>query len=162
MRIMLLLVLVLAGCGYRAVGPGGERREGIASVAVPVVANGTDSRDLGDPLTAALVREIESRTPYRVADAARADTLLEVTIVAADFDTFDRDRRTGLPNRRSLRLVADFAWTDLRTGRELLAVDGFAQTAAQYPTLGEGEFVAEQQAAEELARGIVDELAARW
>ena len=160
--VLLSVALLLAGCGYKAAGPEATSRPGVETVAVPVVANATNRRDLTDPLTAALVRQIQARTAYEVADAGDADSLLEVTVVDADLRTLGRDRATGLPEQQQLAVTVDLRWTDLRTGRELLAIEGLEQTADFLPTLGEGEFVARQDAAERLAGGIVDELGDRW
>jgi hypothetical protein len=161
-RLLALVALSAAGCGYHAIGYEGLSRQDVETVAVPVVANATFDRGMSEPLTAAVVREVEARTPYRIADASFADTLLEVTITGSSVGTLSRDDRTGFPEQQTLALTVDFVWTDLRTGRELLAVEGFTQTADYFATLGEGRSVPRREAAQRLAEGIVDELSGRW
>jgi hypothetical protein len=50
----------------------------------------------------------------------------------------------------------------LRSGKILVRRESFEQTAPLYPTLGEDQFVAEQQNIERLALAIVQELQADW
>jgi hypothetical protein len=58
--------------------------------------------------------------------------------------------------------MVNFTWKDLRSGKILVQRTNFEQTATYYPSLGEGEYVGEQSAAESLAAGIVHELEAAW
>jgi hypothetical protein len=50
----------------------------------------------------------------------------------------------------------------LRTGRVYVQRKDFRQTAPYYPTLGEGQFVGQQQNVERLALAIVQEMQAEW
>jgi hypothetical protein len=167
MRAVLLVVaLLVGGCGYRAIGVDGVHREDVQTVAVPAVALQPmgESADLETPqaLTAALVRRIEEATPYRVAPPARADSRLRVTLVRSDVRARSRDRTSGLPSRVQRELRAEVVWTDLRDGRQLLELRNFGQSATRYPTLGEDAFVTRRVAAERLAAAIVDEMGRRW
>lgn len=157
-----LMLAVLAGCGYRAVGYDALYRQDVQTVAVPVVSSTVYDPDLTDALTAALVREIEASTPYRVADVGFADTILAVELESVGIRGLSRSRATGLPEQQLLTVTSNFTWRDVRSGKELLRVDNFVQTAQQFPTLGEGRFTPTQESADELAAGIVDELARRW
>lgn len=160
--IMLLILCAAGGCGYRLTGQSGLYRDDVETVFVPTVLNRTFARDDAAQLTDALVRQIATRTPYRVADAGLADTALEVTITEIRRATTSRDRFTALPNEQLYVVVIDFTWKDLRSGKTLVSREHFEQTAATYPTLGEGEFHASQEAAEALAAGIIEELTANW
>ena len=160
--VFAIFLLLLSGCGYRAVSADDVYRGDIQSIAVPVVQATFHDPQLVETVTAALVKEIEARTPYRVRDAAYADTLLQVTIDSSRLRGLSRNRSTGLPEQQARQLSATFTWSDLRNGGELLYVENFEQSARQYPTLGEGRFIGTQQAAEAIAAGIVDELQRRW
>lgn len=160
--MLTLLLCTLGGCGYRVTGQTGLYRDDVKTVFVPTVLNRTFSRSDSAQLTDALARQLETRTPYRVADAGTADTSLEVTITQVRRATTSRDRFTALPNEQLYVVVADFTWKDLRTGRILVSREHFEQTAATYATLGEGQFHASQEAAEALAAGIIEELTANW
>ncbi len=160
--IVLALCGMLCGCGYRMAGSRGLYTDQVNTVAVPTVTNETLSRSDTAQLTSALVRQLEARTPYRVASVEEADAMLEVTITDARRRTTSRDRFHALPNEQLYVVLADVVWKDLRTGEELLRLENFEQTSVLYPTLGESDFFASQEAAEELAAGIVEAMGGDW
>ena len=61
-----LVALLLPGCAAYRFGSATMFRPGIRTVHVPIVRNDTFRLDLGVRLSEALVKEIESRTPYKV------------------------------------------------------------------------------------------------
>ena len=73
-----LLVLLLSGCGY-TVGNGFS--PDIKTVSVPIFENDTYRRGLEYQLTEAVQKEIQNRTPYRLARGTDADTRLTGRIV---------------------------------------------------------------------------------
>lgn len=166
----LLAALAAGGCGYsqdqsgKADGYawGSLYREDVATVAVPAFESASFRQGDEFQLTQAVVKQIESRTPYKVVDRRRADTILEGRIADVGVGTLSRDRNTNLPQEQLYTVRCDFVWKDLRTGQVLVDRRGFEQSVAFYPTLGEGTFVGSQQAAEKLAAAIVDELQADW
>lgn len=79
---VLALALLAAGCGY-STKP--LRHEDVQSVALPIFRNDTVRRQHEFFLTDAVARMIQSRTRYRLADAERADVILEGEI--ADYET---------------------------------------------------------------------------
>lgn len=166
MRHAILLTLLLAmgggACAYRFAGSEQLYPEDISTVAIPTVTNATAERGDTAQLTTALVRALEARTPYRVARAEKADTLLEVKISDIRRRTTSRDTVTALPDEQLYVVLADIVWKDLRTGEVLVRLENFEQTAALYPTLGESDFLSSQDAAEQLAIGIVEALGADW
>ena len=166
MRQALFLILLLAlgggACTYRFAGNQQLYPEHVSTVAIPTVTNATSQRGDTAQLTQALVRELETRTPYRVERREKADTLLEVKISDIRRRTTSRDRVTATPNEQLYVVLADVIWKDLRTGEVLMRLANFEQTAAFYPTLGESDFLASQEAAEQLAAGIIEALGADW
>lgn len=162
--IALALVLgsMLAGCGYRLAGSSALYPAGIDTVAIPTVTNETFHRGNTAQLTAALVGQLEARTPYRVESLARADSVLEVTITDIRRRTTSRNLDTSLPHEQLYIVLADVVWKDLRSGQVLMRLANFEQTAALYPTLGESDFLASQEAAEQLALGIVEAMGDDW
>ena len=72
------------------------------------------------------------------------------------------DPDSAVPQEQMLGVTIDFTWKDLRSGRILVERRGFEHTATYYPTVGEGRFVDRQQAVENLALAIVQELQADW
>src|SRR5690606_9547054 len=70
--IVLALCGMLCGCGYRMAGSRGLYTDQVNPVAVPPVANETLSPSDTAQLTSALVRQLEARTPCRVASVEEA------------------------------------------------------------------------------------------
>jgi hypothetical protein len=165
-----MILVLMTGCGYTSVGDepsGGYQwrslyRENIKSVAVPIFTNKDYTRGVEFSLTKALVSQIEAQTPYKVVPRERADTILEGEITSVKKDTVSRDSRTAVPQEQLVVLTVDFVWKDLHSGRILVERRNLEQTATFYPTLGEGQFVGNQQAVEKLALGIVQEMQADW
>lgn len=155
--------LGLAGCasgsGYTW---GSTFRTGIKTVAVPAFQTKSFSRGDEVQLTQALIEQIESRTPYKVVPAERADTILEGTVVNVSFGTVTVDQQTALPQEMAYTVAVDFTWKDLRTGTILVERRNFEQTATYYPTLGDGRTVGQHATAEGLAGSIVDEMVSDW
>jgi hypothetical protein len=173
-RILLLLLAgaVLSGCGYAAgKGAGGDDsgyqwqslyRQDVRTVAVPIFTTTSFDRGVELGLSAAVVKQIEANTPYKVVPATRADTVLEGQVVEVQAHTLGTNRKSGLPQEQLIALTVDFTWKDLRTGRVLVERRNFEQTAPFYPTLGEGRPAGRRQAVERLALAIVQELQADW
>jgi hypothetical protein len=157
-----ILTLLLTGCGYRMGGSEALYPDNVETVSVPAVTNETFARADTARLTSALVTQLERRTPYRVAPVARADTVLEVTITDVRRRLTSRDPGSSLPNEQLYVVLADVVWKDLRTGQVLFRLENLEQTATMYPTLGESDFFASQEAAEQLAIGIVEAMGHDW
>lgn len=164
---------LLPGCGYQqnnSTDSSGKSsykwaslyREDVSTVAIPIFTNKDFRRGVEFKLSGAVVRQLESHSPYRVAPRDRADTILEGEIVSLDLNTISRDVRTAIPQEQVYVMTVNFRWTDLRSGRILLERKNFQQTAPFYGTLGEGEFVGSQTAVERLALAIVQEMQADW
>ncbi len=171
--LALILCASLAGCGYQHSGnydkptQSGYQwhslyREDLQTVAVPIFGSRDFRRGYEFTLSKAIVNQLEAHSPYKVVSRERADTILEGELVRAEVNTLSRAYREGIPQEQLMTLTVNFIWKDLRTGRILLERKNFQQTAAFYPTLGEGEFKGGQQAVEKLALGIVQEMQADW
>ena len=167
---LLATVLLLAGCGYSTVGSepqGGYKwqslyREDVKTVAVPIFANRDFRRGVEFALTKAIVNQLEAHSPYKVVPKERADTILEGEVTSVKLQTLSSDSTTAIPQEQLYIMTVNFTWKDLRSGRILVERRNFQQTTTFYPTLGEGEFVGSQNAAEKLALGIVQEMQADW
>lgn len=171
--ITIALLSPLAGCGYEQSGNydnpprNGYQwhslyREDIQSVAVPIFGNKNFSRGVEFKLSKAIIQQLESHSPYKVVPKNRADTILEGELKSVDIQTLSRGFNTNIPQEQLMILTVDFTWKDLRTGQILLERKNFQQTASYYPTLGEDEFVGQQQAVEKLARDVAQQLEAEW
>jgi len=171
--ITLALATLLGGCGYNGYSTTGSEpsdgykwrslyREDVRTVAVPIFANRDFHRGVEFNLSKALVNQLEAHSPYKVVPRERADTILEGEVVSVQIRTLSEDNETAIPQEQLYLMTVNFTWKDLRTGRILVERRNFEQTSTFYPTLGEGQFVGAQDAAEKLALGIVQELQADW
>jgi hypothetical protein len=185
---LLAVGVSIAGCGYHQGSPAGSSdattaasgdaggsgsgkgeihwssiyRANVNTVAVPIFKNNDFQRGVEFALTKALVNQIEARTPYKVVPRERADTIIEGEIVQVRVNTLSKDSKSAVPQDQLLTLMVDFTWKDLKTGRILVSRRGLEKTSSFYPTLGEGRWVGTQQATEEMAITIVNELQADW
>jgi len=169
--IFLTFLTFLTGCGYHISGsaetePGYQwhslYRDDVKTVAVPIFTNRTFYQHIEDELTTAIVKQLEAFTPYKVAPRERADTILEGDILRVRLRTISRNPFAAVPQEQMYIIVVNFRWRDLRTGKILVERRDYEQTSSFYPTLGEDQWVGEQDAAERLARAIVGELQADW
>jgi hypothetical protein len=170
--ILLALACLLSGCGYAWSDNGNSfsqsspkdsvYRTDIRTVAVPIFANKTFYRGVEFNLSKAVVTQLESHTPYRVAPKESADTLLTGEIVNVRVNNISRSPFNALPQEQLLLINVNFTWKDLRTGQIYTERRGFEQSAPYYPTLGEDQSAGTQDNIEKLARAIVEELQAPW
>ena len=168
-----LNVLSLAGCSdYQQSGDGSAGtssyqwsslyRQDIRTVAVPIFTNIDYHRGEEFALTKAVITQIEQRTPYKVVDREKADTILEGQVVRVKMQNLSAERGSNLPQEQLYTVRVNFTWKDLRTGRVLVERRGFEQSNAFYPTLGEGRQTASLNTNEALGLAIVQELQADW
>jgi hypothetical protein len=166
------LAIGSGGCGYQQSGsadnaPAGYQwsslyRGDVRTVAVPIFTNKTFYRGVEFDLTKAVASQLEARSPYKIADREKADTILEGEIVRVRQRTVSNSPNNTLPQEQLYVVRVNFIWKDLRTGKILTERKDFEQANAYYPTLGEGQFVGQQENVERLALAIVQELQAAW
>ena len=85
-------------------------------------------------LTEAIVKEIESVTPWKVTGQGQADTMLRGTVTRYRLIMMSKDPTTGLANEMLVEATVDFQWIDLLTGEPILARSGFAASALFTPS----------------------------
>lgn len=157
----------LAGCagdptqGYVA---GGMYPDDVSTIAVPIFENDTFSRNVEFELTDALIKEIEARTPYKVVDRTRADTILIGRVREVELDQLSKSRLTGLSEEVILRVTIDFQWQHQQTGRTLVERREFSGQALFVPSNPTGEPIELGTFAtvQNLARDIVNEMQSPW
>ncbi len=162
---------VCAGCdnpdptkGYTTIS---QYRPDIKTIAVPIFP----ARDLRISarhrvrLTEAVVKQIEAQTPYKVVDKSRADTLLTGTIQSIDPQVLSFVPHTGRAREIQLRVIVDFTWKDLRGEGKVLVERKNFRVAAEYipeAPFSEDFFLGSEDAFNEMARRIVDQMAQPW
>lgn len=140
--------------------------EDVHTVAVNIFESRTFYRDIEFELTEALGKEIETRTPYKLATGdSAADTVLSGTLVSVEERVLSRGQDTGaVPQEVQVVATATFEWKDLRTGdvlRRRGAVQGTGEFIPTHP-MGQTFEVARHQAVAELSREIVSIMRRDW
>jgi len=156
----LLLVLVsVSGCGYRA---GGPYRTDVRTVYVDMVGSKEFRRDLEFTLTEALKKRIGMDTPYRLAPREKADTILVAEVLEERQAAFAPDYQTRQPREKHLNLTVRVQWKDIRTGRLLVDQPAMLQTVDYLNPTGESEKFAQERAIDRLAARIVALMYEDW
>jgi hypothetical protein len=110
---VLVLLLACAGCGYRIAGKTSRLPESVRTLAVPAFENKTHTYRIETRLTAAVVREFNTRTKYRiVSNPADADAVLRGTVVTTQVEPFTYDSRTGRASAGVVTLRMKVVLTD--------------------------------------------------
>lgn len=136
----------------------------IHSVHVPIFQNSTFSRGIEIELTDAIIKEIQSKTPWRVVPADAASTTLTGAITDSRLRSLSLGRDSGLVQEQAVELTVQFEFKDNRTGKVLVARRNFAASDAFVPAQGLNERLETGQhgAIAKLARDIVAELRSSW
>jgi len=134
------------------------------SVAVPIFQNKTLYTGVERDITDALIKEIQSRTPYAVRSSVNADTILTGTIVSVEKTRLSQLKGSGLVEDNIISITIDFEWKDARSGeiivqrRHFEAGDVYipAQPVAERPQIGLWAV------SQELATDIVSTMREAW
>jgi hypothetical protein len=152
-------MFAFASCGYSS-HP--AYNQSVRTVAVPIFENHTFRREWEFRLTEAIDKNIEYRTPYKIASRKDADTILTGQIVDIQENVLTQRFGTDLPRETELTVVVNFVWKDQRSGKILVERKSFNRSATEIPQLGERVVDAEQMAIEKLAAAIVDQMQSDW
>lgn len=129
-----------------------------------VFANQTYERKLNGELTEAVIKEIESTTPYKVTAEGRADTVLRGTIQKVALRELSKSPSTGLSEEVLYEVSIDWEWVDQRTGKPITARNGFTASALFVPSRPSSEpnEIGRYAAVQSLATDIVANLQDNW
>ena len=150
MRVLSLgLLLLLAGCGYHQVGAASHIPASVRTLAVPIFVSKVEGYNTEVAFTQAVVREMNTRTSYRVVtsgDGSNADAVLKGTIVTETVAPLTYDSSSG---QTSSYLVSVTASVQLvaHDGAVLYANDAFAWKEQYQSTQDLSGFVQEDGAA---------------
>lgn len=141
----------------------------VRTVYVPVFESDSFRRQLGERLTEAVIREIQLKTPYQLATADQADSILSGRIIG-DTKRLVVESPTDEPREVELNFQAQVSWLDRRNNqtRELGAVPipaamvDVGQSWTAIPEVGQSIATAQQQALERLAQQIVALMEEPW
>ena len=155
----------LTGCGYQF---GHLSDPAIRSVAVPTFGSVAERRGVELQLTEAVVKQIQTRTPFRIAHESNADTVLRGRVVGLRKRGLSRTV-TGDPREAEFAPAVEVTWED-RRGRVLgtrsvpISADvvPVLSTGTQAVELGQTRATAIQEAVDRLARQVVDLMELPW
>ena len=144
-------------------------RTDIRTINVPVVRSDSFRPELGVLLTEAVQKEIEKRTPYKLADSPTADSILSIRLLR---DTKRVIGETQYDDPRLLETVVnvELKWTD-RRGMDLVSTKFlppgeithyFSERNKFIPEGGQSISTSFQRIVERLANHIVDQMETRW
>ncbi|HMP68372.1 MAG TPA: LPS assembly lipoprotein LptE [Pirellulaceae bacterium] len=160
-------LIFFGGCkayqiGKYQLGHANMYRQDIATVHVAMVESGSFRPFLGQRVTESVAKAVEDRTPFRLADAAVADSFLRVNIIndskrAAGLDRFDDVRNVAIG------LVVEATWTDRRgvplMERQLLRLDNGVNFI---PEGGQSMTTAQQELIDRIGRQVVGHMEFPW
>lgn len=159
-----VIALALGGAGCAGYRVGSMLPGDIRTVHVPVVVNRTDEPLLEPEVTRAVLSRIQFDGSLRVADAATADSVLNIELTSFRTDGISfRGERDASPSEYRSRIDARFSLVNRKTG----------ETMVQSRTIGEATFEADgdlmraktdsvPEASIDLARRIVAMLVEAW
>jgi hypothetical protein len=164
-----LLSLLICGCAGYQIGNQSLYPLEIRTVYVPVFESTSFRRNLGERLTEAVAKEIETSTPYKVVGNPDADSVLSGRIVS-------ETKRVLVPSlsgdAREIQVAMrmEVTWID-RKGRSLRdtqyiplpeEIADVAGTGDVVPEVGQSITTAQQQAIARMAEQIVGLMEKPW
>lgn len=159
------LSLALAGCGYHAAGAATHLPPGTRTLAVPAFTTHVTSFHTETAFTEAVIRELNTRTRYRIENTqtAGADALLTGTILAQTAAPLTYDSLSGQTSSYLLTITAKVVLTDTRTNLILYENDALTyreqyQSTTDLNTLIQEDGAAVSRLARNFAQAVVSEM----
>ena len=160
--VVLCLPLLTLGCASYQIGNQVLFRSDVRTVHVPIFESESFRKYLGERLTEAVVKEIESRSPYKVVSLANADSILSGKILSEQKRILIESRND---DGRELQtsLVVSANWTD-RYGRPLMNTPSIdvSELSNFVPEGGQSIATAHQDLIDKVARDIVSQMELPW
>lgn len=174
MRAALAACCLAAGAALAGCTSGPDQAGGYAvrnrypkeyrTIAVNVFRNDTYDRPLNGQLTEAIIKEVQATTPYRISSESRADTVLRGTVRRREVRELSKSRSTGLSEEMLYEVTVDWEWVDQRTGKVIVARNGFSGSALFVPSRPSSEptEIGRLAVVQNLATDIVANMQANW
>jgi outer membrane lipopolysaccharide assembly protein LptE/RlpB len=153
-------ILLVAGCGYHTAGSATYNPASVRTIAVPVFATHAQAYHTEMALTQAVVRELNTRTRYRVltGNAGDADAVLSGTILTQTPAPLTYDSTTGETSSYLVTVTVKVVLT-ARDGRVLYHNDALSYREQYQSTQDLTGFIREDPAAvNRLARDFAQAL----
>jgi outer membrane lipopolysaccharide assembly protein LptE/RlpB len=141
--------LMMTGCGYHQVGAASHIPANVRTLGVPIFVSKVQAYNTETAFTQAMVRELNTRTNYRVltgADASHADAVLKGTIVTETVAPLTYDSSSGQTSSYLVNVTASVQLV-AHDGTVLYKNDAFAWREQYQSTQDLSGFVQEDGAA---------------
>jgi outer membrane lipopolysaccharide assembly protein LptE/RlpB len=156
--------LLVTGCGYHTVGSATHIPASVRTIAVPVFATHSQAYNSEMSITQAVVRELDTRTRYRVitSNTADADAVLSGTILTQTSVPLTYDSTSGETSSYLVTLTVKVVLT-ARDGRILYQNDALSYREQYQSTQDLNGFIREDPAAvnriaRSFAHALVDDM----
>jgi len=118
--LLALAILSFSGCGYHTAGHAITLPANVQTIAIPAFVNQTQTYQIEQKLTAAVVREMVTRTRYHILNQASdvADATLRGTVLATSTSPLTYDSQTGRASSALVVVTVRVSLTD-RQGKVL-------------------------------------------
>lgn len=124
--VSVLLLALLAGCGYHVAGRSSELPKEVHVIAIPALENRTTSYRLEQKLTSATVHEFLAETSYRVVSKPEdGDAVLKGAIVSLEAVPLLFDTTSGRATTMLVTVKCEVALTERASGKVLYHTDNF-------------------------------------
>lgn len=160
--LVFCLPFLTLGCASYQIGNQVLFRCDVRTVHVPIFESESFRKYLGERLTEAVVKEVESRSPYKVVSLANADSILKGKILS-DRKRVVIESRNDDARQLQTTLVVTANWTD-RYGRPLMnspSID-VSELSDFVPEGGQSLATAQQDMIDKVARDIVSQMELPW
>jgi hypothetical protein len=160
-----VLAIGLGGCAGYQVGHHSLFPSHIRTVYVPVFANQSFRRNLGEQLTEAVIKEIEKNSNYKVVGTPNADSTLTGKIVGETKRIVVQNLNSD-PREVQVNLQVQVNWIDNRRGavicEETVEMTDVGASANVIPEVGQSIATGHQQAMHRIAQQIVGLMEIPW
>jgi outer membrane lipopolysaccharide assembly protein LptE/RlpB len=165
LRVSAILVCtVAAGCGYHTGGHAVTLPENVQTIAIPAFANQTQTFKIEQMLTAAVVREMSTRTHYHIVNepSEAADATLKGTVLSTSSTPLTYDSTTGRASS-VLVMVSMSVSLSQRDGKILYQNPAYFfreqyQVSSENPSFFEEDTPALERLSREFARTLVSNI----
>ncbi|MBY0112064.1 MAG: hypothetical protein K2Y21_04525 [Phycisphaerales bacterium] len=133
------------------------------TVQVPIFRNNTYFHGVEAQLTEAIIKEIQSKTPWIIDPSPAADTTLSGTITNVELKRTATDP-SGFVQEYGYVITVNFDWVDNATGKTLASRRSFSAADTFVPVRGVSEKIeyGQASAAQRLAKDVVSEMRTQW
>jgi outer membrane lipopolysaccharide assembly protein LptE/RlpB len=161
---VLLCLLLTSACGYHTAGHAVTVPDNVRTIAVPAFVNQTHTYEIDQMLTKAVVREMITRTRYRIVNQADdgADATLRGTVLSTATSPLTYDSTTGRASSVLVVVTMKVAFTD-RQGKVLYENPAYLfreqyQVSRELNSFFEEDSPALQRLSREFARTLVSNI----